>query len=1231
MYIYISSTLGNTFCSENVQGIFWTTSESSVSSLLQQSPFSSYIRPKKSEPVRLAILMSLRGSNRERGHVETNLQGISLYLRTNLCMGKLCFNNLNTTVDFHTERTCYLNASSVSMFHAKGKVLKTLSAGKILTVPSEQIINIVFPRDSGLVSANFEANVRLLDLSQRSNVTLDKKQLSFEMKGEIFHKYMTDMIVVADTDHVPEWSSLRFIVHGTMMNSSLLSKSLQAKVINFAKYLARKAAKKVQSVENSLLLARQRVDSATTLVQEKQSLLNEALQKKQIKYSELQNVNIAYGNAKSQLNSSLTQYLKVKNKKLCELQSCSYIDTDTCIPTVCQKEIIVNYSVPNCHKESKRMVVDEIVQVEEEEVEWKPTYTVKRHSTCGGGTSTTLKSIGSVMEVGGTLVSAIPGAGVVGGIVAIAGSAVKFIGTMYDSMFGCDYYDEKIEGPPEKVIHKVTRNKLVSRTVEIEEFVCKEPKLKYVISGYRPTECCKNEISGKVKVLDPKCVSHNWECSNNMTLLSEEIEFEKERLKLHEQFQALTNKGKQATITQLELSKARGKFDFVANQLEIARALLKQHEHALESINLTTVRAREKLGLKLGEKLKSLKGKTLVSVDRLVFSVSVARSSTKTRFPLTAYLKTFDGKGKAIEFPMDFTNEDHSLTVASRLVVETLFGLSLSRRRRSSREEPIMSKRNDSGLSLGQHECLFSQEANIFFSDVMESVEFAIKSKKELEATMLTGLRGLEKLPVEEDNTGAPLSGPTRDILAAFSDTVQSLKETYLNSSRMISWNTTLNDLRGFLDVLSRKNNFTECSGIQDCIDFFFDSLGEMYETEYHPRAIEIKSMLKELEGIISKILKEDQPMAVLEAMTSQAKSLINKSKDDMILCSKKPNIQRNSPVEVVTTSGETVTLVCEATSPIEVKYMWLKNGKPLEHTNRTILELRNVTRESEGAYKCQVSNSRGTVASNVTIVVVHEKPNITEQPADVQALVGEQILSLVCNSTGVPLPLTEWFFIPMKGKASDVQRINTTEPVLEMHDLTTKNAGFYYCNASNFRGTVQSRMARVDILSFAPGVPRIAMQLTLKQCPHGASPINRSFSHNSSKSFQQDDLQVTFRHFAKKLFVYVRWPLVNIESQHYSPFPNASISFIVRGDDPSIPDNSSSKKLDALNSFSLSRKHMGNNLKKLYSALEDESLTLKWKNTRICGEKESFVFGFLPQRCPNGTRRHENGFLCGK
>lgn len=1353
--IVLLSTLGQNTCNKNVQGVFITL-ERSVSNLLNHSPLSTHIRAVETEPVRLAILVSLTGGRKSKirnirelkrflkklssltskvqnvlrkansilpevkvvtegslemtqqldnllqememvvteertnvtraltllnhinskiehlkkvidfitpmifsssdfsllrmifeinqanfpkplqvnlggKQVETSLQGISFYLKTNLCMGQLCFNDLSTIVDYLAEINCFPNVSHATSFHAKGKVLNTmsLSEGNILTLPKGQIIHMVFPRDSEIVSAHFVGEIRLFGLNQNINVTLDKKQLSFQMQGKIFNKYMADMKVTSKTTHDVDWSSLIFKVDGRMTKYSLLSQSLQTKVTNIAKYLAQKAAKRVGTCKESILLAEQRVDSVKKLVKEKQFILNEALQENHRMRSKLQRINRAYEKASLQLNSSLTQFLKVKNKQICELQTCRYIDTDTCIPTVCQQEVLVNHSVPNCRREKETIKVEVVVSKEVEEVELVKTSIIEHHSDCGK-TGKVLRTIGGISNTVGEVASYIDP--VVAGIATAAGIIFNVLGSITDSLFGCDDYKVKVPGPEIEVIHKVTKNFRETKTDQIDIFVCKD-QTESVMSGYgRLYECCKNDSDGgNIKVLDPNCVSHNSQCLRNMSILAEQIEFENKTM--FGEFQYMTNKGKLATIAQLEANKARVKLDVATKQFELARARLNQHQFAKQSINLTKVTLREKVGLKLGEKMKNLKGKALVSVDSLAFSVTMTRSSTKTRFPLTAYLSTFEGADKAIQFSMDFKNENSSLALASRLIVETLFGTSHTRRRRSTMasQEPVVSKINGSGFPLGHHECLFSQEARIFFTDIVQSLDFTIRSKKELDDAMSAGLRGLEKLPIVEENAGEFSSGHWQQIRASFSDTIQSLKDTRRNSSGTIPWNNTLDDVRGFLDVLSREKNFTECSGIQDCTDFFFESLEEMYKMEHHPRAIEIKTMLESLERIISSMLKENHGMSALEKIISQAKWLISNSSDDIILCGKKPEIQKNSPVQLVAVLGETVNLVCEAKSTLEVEYLWIKNDQPLEGTNSTTLELRNVTKQSEGAYKCQASNNRGSAVSNVTIVEIHQRPIITKQPPDAHGLVGDEIYSMVCNSTGVPRPLTEWFFIPMKAENYQVIRLNTTGSVLRMSNLTTAKAGFYFCNVSNLHGAVQSRVARLDVSRFVPGVPRIVVSLKLKQSKFTRSPGKNTshFKDDSSRKSQQVDW-AAFEYFSRKMLERMNWPVEKIGSKHYNPFPNASVSFVVNGDNSSILDLEG-KKLEALYSFSLSRKRMGDSLKKLYSALEDESLKVKWKNLIISGTKESLVVGFLPQWCPHGTRRHENGFLCGK
>ena len=1160
--------------------------------------------------------------------VRTNLQGISFYLRNNLCIGQLCFNDLSTTVEYLAGRNCFPSTPYLSMFHAKGKVLKRipLSDGNILTLSKGQIIDMVFPRDSAVVAAHFVGEIRLFGINQSVHVTLDQKQLSFKIHGAIFNKHIASIKVKADTKHALDWRSLSFKVDGKMTNSSLLSKFLQARITNFAKHLAQKAARRVQNCEKYLLHAKQREKSAKKLVEEKTKSLNKAEREKQEKARKLESIYNAYKNMKTKLNPSLTQFAALMDNKTCDIQNCSYIVTNTCIPAVCQEKVFVNYTVPNCRKKERKLEVRELVPVQTQEMERVPIYKVVSHSTCGE-TSSKIVAVGAgISVVGAAVASVVP---VAGAIVYGVGFVTSSFGALYDGLFGCDSYQEKVPAGIKEIKHNVTRNVIKSKTVIIEEFECGQPKIESVISGYKePKECCKNEDGAKLEVIDPKCVSHNLDCLKKISWIKDEIKKINETL--FEEFRAMSNVGKQAATAQLEANKARVNFDVAAKQLELARARLKQNEFAKESINLTRVQQREKLGLNLAGKIKNLGSNALVTVESLVFSVSMARSSSKAILPLTAYVKTFEGLNKVIQVSMDFKKENDSLALASRRIVEDLFGASFSRRRRSVEQEfPVSKKTDNASLMLEKNECLFVHEAHIFFSDIAESLLFAIKRKRDFEETMSAGIRNLETLLAVKDEPGDSSSDTWQQIGASFSDTIQTLKDAQLNNSGVISWNDTLDDVRGFLDVLSREKNFSECSGVQDCVDFFFDRLEEMYEMEYHPRAIEIKAMLQSLKKIISSALKEYHEMSTLEDMISHAKLLINKSTDDIILCGKKPEIERNSPVQFIAVLGETVNLVCEAKSTLEVEYVWMKNDQPLEETNSTILELRNVTRQSEGAYKCQASNRRGSTVSNVTIVEVHQRPNITEQPPDAQGLVGDEILSMICNSTGIPRPLTEWFFIPMNAENHKVVPVNTAAPVLRISKLTTANAGFYFCNVSNLHGTVQSRMARLDVLRFVPSVPRIAVSLKLKQCMSPPSQgHNRSHCRvNASRQSNQVG-SMAFEYITRKMLERVNWPVEKVYSMHYTPFPDASISFVVNGDNISIPEG---EKVEALNSFSLSRRRLGNGLKKLYFALEDESMMFKWKTLTISGDTKSFAFGFLPQWCPNGTRRHENGFLCGK
>ena len=1107
--------------------------------------------------------------------VDQTLNGISFNFRGNLCMGKLCFDELSTTVDLITEKTCVSKTLHTSVFRGRGKASRqiSLSPGNILTLPMGHVVEFIFPRDTNAVSAHFVGRSNLFAVNQHVKVSLVKNQLSFEMQGKIFDRYMANMHVVAMIGHATDWSSSIFVVNGRIKNASQLSKLLQSRVTTLANFLAERAAERVERCKRSILNTEERLQTAKELFKKKKLIADEALLEKKRRLSLFQNIRDAYRKASAKLYSSLDLFLKVKNRKICQFLLCNLTDSNTYIPAVCQKPVVVNYTIPVCRKLIENLKEEVIVSKEVKVIEMVETSMVQHRGDC------------------------------------------RTRGWFSKHFFGCDSYQVKVPGPKVPVAHYVTKNYRESETKKIEKFICDAKKADSAFSGYLTYECPKN---GNIKVLDPKCVSHNTNCSYNKTLNLQEIAFENETM--FRDFQDMIAKGKQATQAQLELNKAEIKFDIALRQFELARARLNQSEFARKAFNLSTVKHREELGLKLGKNIEKLAGNPLIYVESLTFSVAMTSSSVKTRFPLTINVSSIEGSHKAFQIPMDFKNEDASLALASKLIVAALFGKSNSRKRRSLTEKPINSKRNDIDSSVERHECLLSKEAHILFSDIIESMDSSIKSKREVDQALFSGIRGIEGLDDNNSNDGN----------SSYSDTIQFLKDAQLNTTGVTSWSDMLNDARGFLDIVTQRKNFARCSGILDCADFFFESLDEMYEMENHPRAIEIKKGLQSLNKIISSILRENITMSLLEQKLSQAKLLISESNDEMILCGQKPTIQKSSPVKVVSLLGGDIYLVCEAKSTLGVEYVWMKNGLTLEGENSTILQLRNVTQHSEGAYKCHASNSRGSTVSNVTILAVHQKPHIIEHPLDEKKLVGDEIMWMVCNSTGVPTPSTVWFFIPMKGMNQNAIRLNMTGPVLEIGNLTTDNAGFYYCSVSNLHGAVQSRIARLDVLRFIPGVPSISLSLKLKQCFSTPSMVKSSphnCNDNTKRKFQQIDM-MAYQNITQKMLEQMSWPMKKIHNEYYTPFPDAVISFVLHGEDPITPEG---KKLEALNKFSLSRRLIGNSLKKLYSSLKDEKVKTRWGNVTIIGDKDSLVVGFPSQKCPSGTRIHEDGYLCGK
>lgn len=103
---------------------------------------------------------------------------------------------------------------------------------------------------------------------------------------------------------------------------------------------------------------------------------------------------------------------------------------------------------------------------------------------------------------------------------------------------------------------------------------------------------------------------------------------------------------------------------------------------------------------------------------------------------------------------MDFNNEEDLLVLVLKFIVEVFFGIFNLKRCRLLKEEFINFKRNGIDFLVERYECFFFKEVNIFFVDIVEFMDFFIKSKREVEKVLFLGIRGMEEFFGENKNDG---------------------------------------------------------------------------------------------------------------------------------------------------------------------------------------------------------------------------------------------------------------------------------------------------------------------------------------------------------------------------------------------------------------------------------------------------------------------------------------------
>lgn len=179
------------------------------------------------------------------------------------------------------------------------------------------------------------------------------------------------------------------------------------------------------------------------------------------------------------------------------------------------------------------------------------------------------------------------------------------------------------------------------------------------------------------------------------------------------------------------------------------------------------------------------------------------------------------------------------------------------------------------------------------------------------------------------------------------------------------------------------------------------------------------------------------------------------------------PPIVTQQPIaaQYVALGGTTQDIYVFVAGTPPFTYQWYRDNTPLSGGAFTGPDfyLSGLVRSSYGSYKCIVSNSAGSVTSDVSILAQPgSAPIFTTQPSSQTATVGDSVTFRVV-AAGSPTPTLQW----QKDGANLANggRISgATSDTLTLTNLTSSDAGSYTAVATNSGGSVTSNAATLTV-----------------------------------------------------------------------------------------------------------------------------------------------------------------------
>ena len=194
---------------------------------------------------------------------------------------------------------------------------------------------------------------------------------------------------------------------------------------------------------------------------------------------------------------------------------------------------------------------------------------------------------------------------------------------------------------------------------------------------------------------------------------------------------------------------------------------------------------------------------------------------------------------------------------------------------------------------------------------------------------------------------------------------------------------------------------------------------------------------------------------------------------------SEKPVIT-TQPKSVTATSGTTAKFTVAATGATSYQWQWsFDGGKNWQNSssattgyNTATLQVTATEARNGYMYRCEVSNSAGTVTSSAATLTVVTKPTITTQPKSVTTSAGSTAkFTVAASGTGLKYQW-QWSFDGGKNWSnSSSATVGYNTATLQVTATEARNGYQYRCQVTNEAGAVTSSAATLTVSSSKPTI----------------------------------------------------------------------------------------------------------------------------------------------------------------